>query len=51
MLEFIKNIRPKFEISKIPMHFERLKLDNRNHYENKAIKGLDRVASNKTKYE
>ena len=49
MLEFIKNIKPSFEISKIPMHFERLKLDNRNHYENKAIKGLDRVASTQNK--
>ena len=49
MLEFIKNIKPDFDIEKIPLKTERFKLDNKSHYENKAIKGLDRVASTQNK--
>ena len=49
MLKFIKNIKPSFDISKISLTTERLKLDNKSHYENTAIKGLDRVASTQNK--
>ena len=49
MLKFIKNVKPNFDIKKISLKINRLKLDNRNHPENKAIKGLDRVASTQNK--
>jgi hypothetical protein len=49
MLEFIKNIEPDFNIAEIPLKTEKLKLDNKSHYENAAIKGLDRVASTQNK--
>ena len=49
MLKFIKNIKPDFDITNVPLKTERLKLDNTNHYQNKAIKGLDRVASTQNK--
>ncbi len=49
MLEFLKNVKPNFDIEKVPLKTERLKLDNKSHYENRAIKGLDRVASTQNK--
>ena len=49
MLEFIKNIEPDFNIAEISLKTEKLKLDNKSHYENTAIKGLDRVASTQNK--
>ena len=49
MLKFYKNVKLKFDITKIPLTLERLKLDNKSHYENRAIKGLDRVASTQNK--
>ena len=49
MLEFLKNVKPNFNITDIPLKTERLKLDNKSHYENTAIKGLDRVASTQNK--
>ena len=45
MLKFIKNVKPNFDIESVSLKINRLKLDNRNHPENKAIKGLDRVAT------
>jgi len=49
MLEFLKNVKPTFDIVDVPLKIERLKLDNKSHYENSAIKGLDRVASTQNK--
>ena len=49
MLEFLKNVKPNFDIEKVSLKTERLKLDNKSHYENTAIKGLDRVASTQNK--
>jgi len=33
VLKFIKNIKPSFDISKISLTTERLKLDNKSHYD------------------
>ena len=45
MLKFIKNSKPKFDISKIDLTINSLELDDENHYENQFIKGKDRHAS------
>ena len=49
MLKFIKNITPDFDVSTLDLKINKLKLDNKKHPENKAIKGLDRVASTQNK--
>ena len=45
MLKFIKNSKPKFDISKINLKINSLELDDESHYENQFIKGKDRHAS------
>ena len=50
MLEFIKNIEPDFNIAEIPLKTEKLKLDNKSHYENAAIKGLEGLLALKIKF-
>ena len=49
MIEFVKNIKPNFELSTFDFKINKLKLDNKKHPENRAIKGLDRVASTQNK--
>ena len=49
MIEFVKNIKPTFDLSMFNFKVNRLKLNNKYHPENKAIKGLDRVASTQNK--
>jgi hypothetical protein len=49
MLEFIKNIKPDFDVFTLDLKVNKLKLDNKKHPENRAIKGLDRVASTQNK--
>ena len=43
MLEFLKNVKPNFNITDIPLKTERLKLDNKSHYENTAIMMQNRI--------
>ena len=45
MLKFIKNSKPKFDISKINLKINSLELDDESHYENQFIKVKDRHAS------
>ena len=40
MIEFVKNIKPTFDLSMFNFKVNRLKLNNKYHPENKAIKGL-----------
>jgi|TARA_Y100000590_G_scaffold415335_1_gene513017 hypothetical protein len=49
MIEFVKNIKPSFDLSTFEFKINKLKLDNKKHPENRAIKGLDRVASTQNK--
>ena len=48
-IKFIKNIKPNFDLSLFDFKINKLKLDNKVHPENRAIKELDRVASTQNK--
>ena len=38
MLKFIKNVKPNFDIESVSLKINRLKLDNRNHPENRPLR-------------